>query len=78
MDINRLRSHTRKLILYVKMVNIHFLGIFLASTAYGAQLRLLSYNMYGWNAMGTEAWKKENLFKTIRAAAPGKCSAAYR
>jgi endonuclease/exonuclease/phosphatase family metal-dependent hydrolase len=26
--------------------------------------------MYGWNAMGTEAWKKENLFKTIRTSAP--------
>ena len=37
---------------------------------YGAQIRLMSYNMYGWNAMGTEAWKKENLFKTIRASNP--------
>ena len=35
-----------------------------------AELRLMSYNMYGWNAMGTEAWKKENLFKTIRASNP--------
>jgi len=34
------------------------------------ELRLLSYNMYGWNAMGTESWKKENLFKTIRANSP--------
>ena len=55
-----------------KKGNKLFLGIYLASTAYGAQLRLLSYNMYGWNAMGTESWKKENLFKTIRAASPGK------
>ena len=29
-----------------------------------------SYNLEGWSAMGTEAWKKPNLWKTIRASQP--------
>ena len=30
----------------------------------------MSYNLYGWNAMGQEAWKKPNLWKTIMASQP--------
>ena len=33
-------------------------------------LRVMSYNLYGWNAMGTESWKKPNLWKTITASQP--------
>jgi len=43
---------------------------FVCGGALAADLKLMSYNMYGWNAMGTESWKKENLFKTIRASGP--------
>jgi len=33
-------------------------------------LRLLSYNMYGWNALEQNPWKAENMYKAIRASNP--------
>jgi len=33
-------------------------------------LRLLSYNMYGWNALEQNPWKAENMYKAIRANNP--------
>ena len=45
-----------------------FLTVLGAASA--TSLRAMSYNLYGWNAMGTEAWKKPNLWKTIRASQP--------
>ena len=41
-----------------------------ATSASGSSIRVMSYNLYGWNAMGQEAWKKPNLWKTIMASQP--------
>ena len=30
----------------------------------------MSYNLYGWNALGQNPWKAENVFKAIRAIEP--------
>ena len=51
---------------------MHIVLIFLlsAASASGSSIRVMSYNLYGWNAMGQEAWKKPNLWKTIRASQP--------
>merc|ERR1719228_1534596 len=35
-----------------------------------ASLRVLSYNMYGWNALIQNPWKAENMYKAIRASNP--------
>ena len=48
----------------------HLLFLLSVASASAATLRVMSYNLYGWNAMGQEAWKKPNLWKTIMAAAP--------
>jgi len=51
---------------------MHSVLIFLlsAASASGSSIRVMSYNLYGWNAMGQEAWKKPNLWKTIMASQP--------
>jgi len=35
-----------------------------------SHLRVLSYNMYGWNALIQNPWKAENMYKAIRASNP--------
>lgn len=32
----------------------------------GSSLRLMSYNMYGWNALRQNPWKAQNMYKIIR------------
>ena len=36
----------------------------------GSSVKVLSYNMYGWNALIQNPWKAENMYKHIRAASP--------
>ena len=33
-------------------------------------LKIMSYNVYGWNAFGQNPWKAENVYKAIRQVSP--------
>ena len=34
------------------------------------EIKVMSYNLFGWNALGKESWKAENVYKVIRAFNP--------
>ena len=34
------------------------------------QIKVMSYNVYGWNAINNNPWKKKNLYKVIKAFKP--------